>query len=125
MNHQGEALRAYARRLKTTTGITREEIAEKIGIAPASLSRAYKSPRLSDELKERIQKGLGLPLNFFETDNTPATADINTTAEPDELELKRREIERMAAEQMELAKKYIALLETHLNYVRENPPKKE
>lgn len=125
MNHQGESLRAYARRLKTTTGITREEIAEKIGIAPASLSRAYKSPRLSDELKERIQKGLGLPLNFFDADNTPAPAGTTTTAEPDELEIKRRELERRTAQLLELSEKYSALSEQFRKYVLENPPKQE
>lgn len=78
-NHQGNRLRQHLVKIKKQTGENFEQLAERMGISQAHLSRIFGISELSAETREKATRAFALPLDFFDR---PADAKPDTPIRP-------------------------------------------
>ncbi len=111
MIHEGEKLQTLVRNLKKTDGLTREDVAKKMGITKEHLSTVYKEKALTQRIKDAATRALDLPADFF---TPPAESEQRQaeTTEPEKIDWEARAMrykkmfEDMALEYADLKKRY-------------------
>lgn len=98
--HEGERLLLLVRRSK----MLNSEVAEMLEIATTSVSRIYRSERLSDKVRKKAIAGFGLPEDYFSAPGD-VVMEVTPKYEPIEKEERdlRNEVERLRKELAALA----------------------
>lgn len=117
MIHEGQLLRNLVKKLKAENGMSRNDVAQKIGISPEHLSTIYNRESLTAEIKSRAIEGLGLPPDFFKgQESAPSPADQKAQ----EVERLRQEVKEKIETINQWILKYANLLEEYNKHLKES-----
>lgn len=90
---EGEVLLLIVKR----SGMSNAEIAKMLEIHPNHLSKLFKSEKVSQKIKRKVQEGLGIPPESFSQDDLTRIPEATISANEPEIEYKSHGVEGMSA----------------------------